>query len=295
MATTALASKKAKRRVTVTPVMEKVQIWFNFLKLAYKSKDPELIAILDANKSRYEQWDDFRNTSLTQWWKQHSQLFTSQKIEILNSKNDFPSDTLVISIPFDKPKSLVASTVKRLYAKSIEERGRSQRLSQFKFSVDPKTGKEHLVYAEKMRTYLEYAKEVYVPVINSAATTTFEDLINKSVDALRKYKERRDSVKGEKRRYSRRGQSATITILNSGTKLNILEHSAIQQIKRMNMYCDNLLFNVASGEFPGIYNVKRNRPKLKVVSQKIVKVVSPKSSVSRYMQNKKQTRKWIKL
>jgi hypothetical protein len=146
--------------MATTPVNEKVQIWFRFLNLAYKSKDPELIALLDANKSKYEQWGNYRTTSWTKWWKNHSHLFATQKVQVITEDDEFPADTLVISIPFDKPKSQVGNTVKRLYSKALEEKGRVSRLSQFKFSTNPKTGKEHLVYAEKMRTYLAYAAEV---------------------------------------------------------------------------------------------------------------------------------------
>ena len=100
--------------MATTPVNEKVQIWFRFLNLAYKSKDPELIALLDANKSKYEQWGNYRTTSWSSWWKKHSHLFTTQKVQVITEDDEFPVDTFVISIPFDKSKSQAGNTVKRL-------------------------------------------------------------------------------------------------------------------------------------------------------------------------------------
>ena len=233
--------------MATTPVNEKVQIWFRFLNLAYKSKDPELIALLDANKSKYEQWGNFRTTSWTNWWKKHSHLFATQKVQVITEDDEFPADMLVISIPFDKPKSQVGNTVKRLYSKALEERGRMPRLSQFKFSTNPKTGKEHLVYAEKMRTYLTYAQEIYLPITNTGSNISPKDLLQKSIDALEKIKVRKRSLK--------RGRAKNALI--EQVKLFENEFNALQQIGRMNTYVENILLNVATGVFPGEYNQKR--------------------------------------
>jgi hypothetical protein len=277
--------------MATTPVNEKVQIWFRFLNLAYKSKDPELIALLDANKSKYEQWGNYRTTSWSSWWKKHSHLFATQKVQVITEDDEFPADTIVISIPFDKPKSQVGNTVKRLYSKAVEERGRVTRLSQFKFSTNPKTGKEHLVYAEKMRTYLAYASEVYVPVMNSGGYASKEELIAKSIEALQKYKTKRDNIKGKTKRYSRRGQQAKVTILDMHRHDYLKDFNSEQQVNRMTVYAENLLFNVASGIFPGEYNQKRKPTKLKIVKSKVAKVSHAKatttSTQSRYLQNKR--------
>jgi hypothetical protein len=267
--------------MATTPVVEKVQIWFHFLNLAHKSKDPELIALLEANKSKYEQWGNYRTTSWTKWWKSHSHLFATQKVQVITEEDEFPSGTLVISIPFDKPKSQVGNTVKRLYSKALEERGRVPRLSQFKFSINPKTGKEHLVYAEKMRTYLAYAKEIYIPITNTGLNISPKELLDKSINALEKIKVRKRSLK--------RGRAKNTLI--EQVKLFENEFNALQQISRMNTYVENILFNVASGEFPGEYNKKRKPTKLKMATSKVNKVSRAKATTataqSRYMQNKR--------
>ncbi len=277
--------------MATTPVIEKVQIWFHFLNLAHKSKDPELIALLDANKSKYEKSGNYRTMSWTKWWKGHSQLFATQKVQVITKEDEFPTDTFVISIPFDKSKSQAGNTVKRLYGKAVEERGRVARLSQFKFSINPKTGKEHLVYAEKMRTYLAYAQEVYVPVMNSGGYASNDELIAKAIEALKKYKIKRDKIQGKTKRYSRRGQQAKVTILDMHRHDYLKDFNSKQQISRMTVYAENLLFNVASGEFPGEYNKKRKPTKLKIVTPKANKVSRVKATTaptqSRYMQNKR--------
>ena len=284
---------KNKKRHAVTPVMEKVQIWFHFLNLAYRFKDPELAAVLEANKSKYDHWGDFRKTSWTQWWKKHSHLFAAQRIQVLSVSDEFPANSLVLSIPLDKSKSLVAKTVKRLYENALKEHGKSARLSKFRFSINKTTGKEHLVYAEKMRTYLIYAKEVYVPVMNKSGVTSPDDLLDRSVRALQKYKNKRDQIKGGTQRHLRRGQKASIAVLNSGLKKDLFEFNAVQQLKRLNIYAENLLFNVASGIFPGEYNKKRKPTKLMIVKPAAKKTLpsnasnSAKSTISRHMQKKK--------
>jgi hypothetical protein len=267
--------------MATTPVIEKVQIWFHFLNLAHKSKDPELIALLDANKSKYEKWGNYRTMSWTKWWKEHSHLFATQKVQVITKEDEFPADTFVISIPFDKSKSQAGNTVKRLYGKALEERGRVARLSQFKFSTNPKTGKEHLVYAEKMRTYLAYAKEIYIPITNAGVNISPKELLDKSINALEKIKVRKRSMK--------RGRAKNALI--EQVKLFENEFNALQQISRMNTYVENILFNVASGKFPGEYNKTRKPTKLKMVTSKVNKVSRAKATTataqSRYMQNKR--------
>jgi hypothetical protein len=284
-----------KGRYVITPVKEKVQIWFQFLKLAYKSKDPELIAMLDKNKSKYEQWGNFRTTSWTQWWKNHSHLFSVPQLQELTIDDDFPTDTLVISIPFNKSKSQIANNVKRLYGLALEKRGRVPRNSHFKFSINAKTGKEHLVYAEKMRTYLMHAKDVYIPVTNSGLNISPKELLEKSIKAADKIKIRiRSSI---------RINAVNRVTLRDISRQKMNKAYAMQQIKRMNIYVENLLFNVASGIFPGEYNLKRKPSKIKTSKPKTVITTSSNpikstpskattsivSTQSRYLQNKRKT------
>jgi hypothetical protein len=71
------------------------------------------------------------------------------------------------------------------------------------------------------------------------------------------------------------------------------EFNALQQIGRMNTYVENILFNVATGIFPGEYNQKRKQTKLKIVKPKVAKVSHAKatttSTQSRYLQKKRKT------
>jgi hypothetical protein len=134
-----------------------------------------------------------------------------------------------------------------------------------------------MVYAEKMRTYLQYAKEVYIPITNAGSNVSADDLLQKAVVALEKIRVRKRSLKRAR---------AKNALLEQVKKYDN-DQNAIQQIKRMNMYVENILFNVASGEFPGVYNVKRNKPKLKIVSKKVA-VISLSSTKSTAGTNKKK-------
>jgi hypothetical protein len=202
-------------------------------------------------------------------------------VQVITEDDEFPADTFVISIPFDKSKSQAGNTVKRLYGKALEERGRVPRLSQFNFSRNPKTGKEHLVYSEKMRTYLAYAQEIYLPITNTGSNISPKELLEKSIDAFEKIKVRKRSFK--------RGRAKNALI--EQVKLFENEFNALQQIGRMNTYVENILVNVATGVFPGEYNKKRKPTKLKIVKLKVGKVSRSKTTItstrSRYLQNKR--------
>jgi hypothetical protein len=71
------------------------------------------------------------------------------------------------------------------------------------------------------------------------------------------------------------------------------EFNTEQQINRMTVYAENLLFNVASGIFPGEYNQKKKPTKLKIAKPAAKKSLpsnasnSAKSTISRHMQKKK--------
>ena len=91
-----------------TPLREKVQLWFHFLCLAHKSKDPDLKAVLEANKEMYVDWGDFTNSTWTAWWKDHAFLFYVERMIQLQPGTVVPPNRFVFSIPVDrtKPKQL---------------------------------------------------------------------------------------------------------------------------------------------------------------------------------------------
>jgi hypothetical protein len=260
-----------------TPLREKVQLWFHFLCLAHKSKDPDLRAVLDANAEKYADWGDFRNLTWTAWWKDHAFLFYIERTIRLMPGTVVPPNRFVFSIPLDRTKSQALELFKALYTKIQSEIGQEEK-PQFQFSKNLKTGKEHLVYAEKMRTYLQYAKEVYLPITNAGSNISADELLARSVKALEKIRVRKRSTQ--------RGQARNALL--DQVKIFGNDHNALQQIKRMNMYVENILFNVAAGEFPGVYNVKRKRSKLKIVSKKIAVIARPTSKSSGRTQKKKQ-------
>lgn len=252
--------------MATTPLKEKVQLWFHFLCLAHKSKDPDLKAVLAANKEMYADWGDFTNSTWTAWWEDHAFLFYVERMIQLKPGFVVPPNRFVFCIPFDRTRAQATELFKAIYTKMQSEIGHAEK-PQFKFSVNPKTGKQHMVYAEKMRTYLQYAKEVYIPITNAGSNVSADDLLQKAVVALEKIRVRKRSLK------IGRAKNALLEQVKKYEN----DQNAIQQIKRMNMYVENILFNVASGEFPGVYNVKRKKPKLKIVSKKVA-VISPSST-----------------
>jgi hypothetical protein len=115
-------------------------------------------------------------------------------------------------------------------------------------------------------------KSTYIPITNAGSNVSADELLQKSVAALEKIRVRKRSLK--------RGRAKNALLEQVKKYEN--NQNAIQQIKRMNMYVENILFNVASGEFPGVYNVKRKKPKLKIVSKKVAVIsLSSKKSTAR--------------
>jgi hypothetical protein len=264
--------------MATTPLREKVQLWFHFLCLAHKSKDPDLQAVLEANSEKYADWGDFKNLTWTAWWKDHAFLFYVERMIQLKPGTVVPPNRFVFSIPLDRTKAQATEIFKAIYAKMQSEIGQAEK-PKFKFSVNQKNRKEHLVYAEKMRTYLQYAKEVYLPIMNTGSNVSADEILKKAVIALEKIRVRKRSTQ--------RGRAKNALL--EQVKVFGNTPNAFQQIKRMNMYVENILFNVAAGEFPGVYNVKRKKPKLKIVSRKIAVMASAPTKNSMSTKKKKQS------
>ena len=151
---------------------EKVQHWFNFLRLAHESQDPVVVGNLKASRLLYEPWGDYRNTSFTRWWQGHSNLFRSVGAMRKMTAVDAPDESaLFLAIPYIYAPTTVAKMVQNIYQREQGLRRESGG------KVKKVYGGQFALTAEDMQSsqfhyYFRFVKDVYLPLNAGGAKPT---------------------------------------------------------------------------------------------------------------------------
>lgn len=255
-----------------TPLKTKVKYWFEYLRLAHQSNDPEVIANL--KKDTYKDWGDYLTTPFDDWWKIHSKLFKdSFPLKRLNVGDEVQSDMFTIQFPFTFAPTTAAKVFKEMYSREFEQR-RTIKTKQkkvyggsFSLTVDD-------LKVDRFRYYLLYTKRVYLPLLNGSTKVTTKNFIRKAEIEFAKVKKVKKS-----------SEKSTIPFQTSS---DVYENQS-RNARRYNIYSDNLILNVSQGIFPGEYEKSRN-PVTVVKKQRIekTKIKTRGVSQSRYQTVKKR-------
>lgn len=239
-----------------TPLKTKVKYWFEYLRLAHQSKDPEVIANL--RRDTYENWGEYQTTSFDEWWKNYSFLFKdSFPLKRLGTEDLVQSDMFTIQFPFTYAPTTAARVFKEMYSREFEERRTVKKKlkkvygGSFSLTVDD-------LKVDRLRYYLLYAKKVYLPLKFGSEKVSTKDYIKKAEEVFKGIKKLKGSSK-----------ESTVPFQSKGLK-NDYENEH-RSARRYNIYSDNIIFNVSRGEFPGEYEKPRN-PVVVVKKPRVEKV-----------------------
>ncbi len=218
---------------------KKIQHWFNFLKLANASTDPVVIQNLKESRSFYEGWGNYQDQSFTTWWKDHRQLFrTVSSLRRMTAQDAVDDTALFLVIPFTYAPTSVAKIIQRIYAE--EQAARNAKKSKVKKVYGGSYGLSTDEFqVSQFAYYYRYAKEVYLPLMNSGdkvRTKNFIELAQKSFAKQRKV----TSYKDAKRNVPFKDSSDEYANLS-------------KRARDFNKIVRNLLVNVSKGLFPGDY------------------------------------------
>lgn len=142
----------AMKRPAVKSRRQHIRIWFEFYKLALV--DPDLFANLERSRSIYEPWGDCRSVKFDDWWRAHSDLF-STRVEVAKSVRQNPN-ILTVSIPLNQPASSIKKEVMELVEAAQKDWWTAR-------GVDPSTLKS---LATSAGSYAFTAKEIRGDTIN---------------------------------------------------------------------------------------------------------------------------------
>ncbi len=221
---------------------EKVQNWFNFLRLAHESKDQAVIANLKASRLLYEPWGDYRNTAFTRWWRDHSKLFRAvsalRKIEPGDVEDD---SALFLAIPYIYAPTTVAKMVQNIYQREQDLRresgGKVKKVYGGQFALTAED-----LQASQFHYYYRFAKDVYLPLNAGDAKPTTKN-----------YVDRAELVFANQKLVTSWEDDALARRKVPFTKPNAPYANKSRMVRNYVVVVENLLRNVAKGEFPGDY------------------------------------------
>jgi hypothetical protein len=237
-----------------TELKDRVRCWFECLRLAHRSTDPEVIRNLQ--KDHYADWGDYRNMAFTPWWKAHKHLFQeAPRSRRLKVGDEVLANEFVISIPFVFTPTSVGKMVREMYGREFESRVSvtSKQKRQFEGRYDL-TGELRIV---RMRYYLIYLSEVYFPFVEPPNQLLTHKLIRRAEDVFSKHQKKIQATEDRKiETAARRKKTKRVALPKEEMKIPFVSNeedpaARSKMVRNYNQRCKNLLLNVSRGEFPG--------------------------------------------
>jgi len=256
---------------------KKVQLWFNFLRLAHQSNDAVVVGNLKNSESFYKQWGSYRAMAFTKWWAEHRHLFREvSTIRKMTAGNVATDDALHLVIPLSYSPTSVGKVVQRIYSEEQERRveakskvkkvyGGTYSLSTVEFQAS------QFVY------YHLYAKSVYLPLMNSGKKVQTKDFVELAKIVFSK----------QQQVTSHDGAKRAVPFKNSSSVYGNLSKRA----RDFNRIVLKILRNVSTGVFPGDYvttGVKNQGVKRKAVPKQQVRKYPRGVNQRRYQDLKKR-------
>ena len=232
---------------------EKIQYWFEFLRLAHESKDPVVVNAL-RNNDIYEKWGDYRSVKFNSWWSSHSSLFKNEQVLSIPLVGEIvDSEFFYVKIPFTYAPTSVGKIVADIYDRELTKRVQRTKKSRKIYQGDFKlTSSEYQV--AQFHYYLVFTRDVYLPLMHSGSKNKNQDFLQKSKEIFSKLK-KKSTLKRE------------IPFTNKNTS----NDSDLRLVRRYRQYAEKLLRNVSQGDFPGDYEETFVKNQSQIRAEKVAK------------------------
>ena len=108
---------------------EAYRLWFEYLKLAHSSADPEVKRALAARADFYEPWGDVTGVRFDDWWRDHGHLFEERRQVRRLARRQAPSDpdAIAIEVPLTPSMLTIMRQVRAVVREAREGRVRGAR------------------------------------------------------------------------------------------------------------------------------------------------------------------------
>ena len=103
---------------------EAYRLWFEYLKVARRSRRPDVVAALARSERFYASWHMDSADQFNAWWAEHKPLFVDYSAARILTPNEAPSDpnALVIEVPLTKSLSRLTTEVEALIRHALAQR-----------------------------------------------------------------------------------------------------------------------------------------------------------------------------
>lgn len=216
------------------------RLWYEFYVLALKSTDKDIQIALKKSTKFYADCNVNKDEHFDDWWFTHKTLFIDErsKVRVIDNSQDRHAECLYVEIPKSKSQTEILHEFKEVLAehlsKSLSVMNRRKTPPPHKYAPTDVQG----IKPESMRVLLDLQKHVF----------TVQDENGQFL----KGKKLRESVVNflTKERYKKK----KVDLLPHGlTFSNGNEEEVQRNILRYKKKARQLVFNVASGIFPGKY------------------------------------------
>jgi hypothetical protein len=220
----------AKRKYIASPQI--YRLWFEFYKLALKSKEKEVISALKKSKNFYSSWGTDSVIHFDDWWREKQHLFyETKKIKLIEGKEPITDAShLVISFPKDTPIEVLMKEFQERVAPELEKRKNRIKITEHMYAPTEVQG----VKKDSARLYFELYKEVFS---------------NTELKGAEQYKAVKDYFD---RRFKKKPNEIPEYFNDYDDDKERIE-SSMRNVRRYKKKCLQLILNVANGEFPGKY------------------------------------------
>jgi hypothetical protein len=209
---------------------EAYRLWFEYLRIARRSKDQKVRKALARSAKYYDSWGNIDDVKFDRWWKQHEHLFEEQFTVRRLSRGQKPTDptSLIIEVPLTQPKVKLLAQVRDIirsnYPSQNPRKGRFRPVSQYRLTAG----------AEPRLVALNDTLNVYRVYLQNKELRGLQLL--KKIHAFYHGRKRKGEVPAHLD-FGRLGDSIT----------------AQRNMRRYIARANRIVLNVAKGEFPGQY------------------------------------------
>lgn len=224
--------------VSLTHRRETYRLWFEYLKVAFASRNPDVIAALKSTTGFYAPWEVTSDTRFDPWWKTHQHLFAEEHTVRALAHGEVPSDpdALVVMVPLTQSPTILTRQVKAIIQAAVAEREKSAAKKR-KAKKSPSARYRPTDGAEPKLAAVREMLTVYRDVHLKNPKLRGEALLN----AAHAFYLGRKTKKGAK-------VPMALQVNNvSG------QTTAMRNLRRYIQKAEAVVLNVARGEFPGEY------------------------------------------
>ena len=220
----------AKRKYIASPQI--YRLWFEFYKLALKSKDKVVISALKKSKNFYSSWGTDTEIHFDDWWKEKQHLFyETKKLKFIEGKEPITDAShLVISFPKDIPLEVLMKEFQERVAPELEKRKNRIKITEHIYAPTEVQG----VKQETLRLYFELYEKVFS---------------NEKLKGVEQYKAVKDYFET---RFKKKPNEIPEYFNDYDDDKERIE-SSMRNVRRYKKKCLQLILNVANREFPGKY------------------------------------------